>query len=230
MHQTWRKITTGEVNEMEGNIVRFPTSNELRERYIQLALEISALNTADHNYLYDITRLSSQQADLHTAALNIDRFDKQLKELEAQRGSKGWFLKFTDRVDLEEEIMRVKADKDREVKQMETKHEIKPDAISNKWLELDNKLKALKTEHDRLPNRDQLREEQTKVGKQYHKACQREKTQEAQPDRPHTLTDKVALARAESELEELAKPIVKNEQTQGKEQNKEQRREPELGR
>ena len=210
---------------MERGSMRLFTAEELKQEYIQCALEISKIQSSGRNYLYKITELFNRQRDLTNTAESLDRCDDQIQMLEKQREDIGW-LKLNDRLNHEEEIMRAKNKRRLEIESLKENHDITPEEIPARWQEIDKELSTLKAKQEKLPDIRGLQHRQKEIGAQYQAALQRENRQDKKLEAPATHTDKMAVARAENELEKLAesaaekKQAAENKQTPQKEQKR----------
>ena len=189
---------------MERDPTRLLTADELKRDYIRRALAISRIQSIEKDCLYKISELIAKQRDLMKAANAFDRHEAKIEELEKQREEIGW-LQVNDRLNLEEDIMWAKDSKRMDVELLQEKHGIEPEMIPARWQEADRELTNLKAEKDKLPDLGALRERQKEAGRQYQAALVREAAQEKKPERAMTHGDKMAIARAENELEKLAR-------------------------
>ena len=203
------------------------TAEELRQEYIQHSIEIARVQAKRNDYLYKISELLGRQRDLEKVAGNLDRCDERIRELENGRRDIGW-LRVGDRLNHEEEIMNAKNRKSNEIDALWQKHDVTPDEIPERWQEMEKELGELKAEQDRLPRLDRLIEKKAEAGRQYQEALKREETREKQPEQTMSHNDRMAVARAENELEKLARAAERNGREIKNEKDPERERELKL--
>lgn len=184
---------------------------QLRERYIELEIEAARIDREYRNLSYDRSQLLLRGEDLQKRLWEFERFERQIRNLEQDR-SEISPLALGKMIGHEEEIMRVKAEEKKAAKSLKDDHGATPEEIPGKWRETSLQAAELEKQIQRLPDIDKLREQQQEIGREYQVVWKREAGEEG-PDsgkeragRETTLTDRMAAARAESELRKLTEP------------------------
>jgi len=206
-----------------------PTSAQLRERFIQMELEIAHVQTAHRNISDEISRLATQQWHLNERAEQLGKLEGQIETLQKQRGNIGLFS-IRERRNFNERIMAAKTEREQTVEALKRDYRIKPDYIPAQWQEIDRQRTQLIVQRDQIPDTRQLQTQQQEMGQQYQSARQNEaadKRSAAKRDEKKdsakspkekqdhgkksaknmSLADRMAIARAESQLKRLEEPI-----------------------
>ena len=196
--------------------------DELRNQYVGLGIQIARSQLEQRGLSYDIEQLLQTRSDLENRVKMFERYDHLLQNLSNERGDIG-LLAIGERIDHEEKIMGVKAQKSNEAKKLYTDYQVKPDGIPEKWQNIDRQITELQGKLGMIPERiTELEGQQREVGQEYKIVHSREpedarstarKSQDERPNKNTRLTDKMAISKAENELANLTKPDNDREHT-----------------
>ena len=197
--------------------------DEIIKEYIEIGIEHARVELEQRNLNHEIEQLLQEKLDLENRANVLERFDRSIKNLNSERGNIKP-LAFSERADHEEKIMSAKTKKEKEIKKLHMDYRIKPDEISDKWQEVDQKITQAKSKFDGLPEKTKvLKEKQQKVGQEYKSAHDKDSGkakepvrdgQSDNPDKSISLSDRMAAAKAENELKKMTEPEKGRENTQ----------------
>jgi len=206
--------------------------DELRNQYIDIGIQIARTQLEQSGLSYDIEQLLQVKRDLEDRVKTLGRYDHIIKNLNHERGDIG-LLEMGKRIDHEEKIMSMKAKKSGEAKKLYNDYQIKPDGIPGKWQSVDRDLTMLQDKIKELPEKIAgLEGQQKEIGQEYRVVHSREpedarntasKSRGERPDKNASLNDRMAITKAENELENLTKPIQEQEHTHEHRRERKQR-------
>ena len=196
--------------------------DELKNQYVQLGVQIAKSQLEQRGLSYDIEQLLQTKSDLENRVKMFERYDHLLQNLSNERGDIG-LLAIGERIDHEEKIMGMKAKKANEVKKLYTDYQVKPDGIPEKWQSIDRQITEHQSKLSKISERiTEFEMQQKEVGQEYKIVHSREpadarsttkQSQGNRPDKNTSLTDKMAISKAENELANLTKPDNDREHT-----------------
>jgi hypothetical protein len=221
---------TAAADQSSGNL------SAIKEAYLQLELEIFRHERKFTELRDEIQQLAEQGIDLTERVQHLEGYDKKVSELQEKQRRLNLLEYLADKARIDAEIEEVREKKRQEITSLKRDYGITPEKAPGKWQELDVQSAAKQKELLGMPGADELKKRQEAIKREYiqmRQGCYAQTDHpESEPQKRHnhghdkTLAERMALAKAERELQKAADPQLHPGKAQEQRRTEEKENEP----